>query len=70
MLDGNRIAASMTEATNKANDFSRHIIFAIIAVTWTISFTEEGFSANVYAKWSLILSIIYIIFKLIYIIII
>lgn len=66
MSDGNKLAEYMTNSANLANDLSRKIVFAIIAVAWSISIKDGSFVPSLYVLWSLIFSLIFIILDIMY----
>ena len=66
MSEGDKIAGYMSDSANKANDLSRKIVFAIIAVAWSISIKDGSFIPSVHVLWSLICSIIFILLDILY----
>lgn len=64
--DGNKIFSYMTTASSNLRSVGRTVVYAIIATSWAISYTQEGFHPIGYIRDVLILSIIYVFLDLLY----
>lgn len=59
----------ISNMSSTAKNVGRSIVFAIIATSWTITFSDGNFQPTPLIKWALLLAIIYTFFDLLYYII-
>lgn len=68
--DGSDVVKNLAEKSSKARNVGRSVVFAIIATSWTLAYSNNVFHPIPVVLWSLALAIIYVFLDLLYYVII
>ena len=58
--DGNSIAKYMQESSTNAIKIGRHVMYALLAILWVLSYHEETLTDSLWLRWSLIFGIAHV----------
>lgn len=60
------VAMYLSSTSSTAKSVGRSVVFAIIATSWTLTFSDGKFQPTIYIKYALILAILYTFIDLLY----